>query len=318
LAWALEGARLDRLFHAFVLAYGVLNTLQSGCSLDANGCADGLSPPTANSMSKRGPVGRSGSDLWSRRIPDAVGVVLAVDQVETARTAFGQTDTKHQDRYAWLIRSPLHRPRLHWLASWHRDRLSRSLRVRRPPFPHVGGVEVAGACQVLWVVEYSIEVGFNSLVEHTFVATFVIDLFLVNFRRDLCERENQHSACGRDGIVQKFTAGNMDRHRELATHLCASRQVFHLLGLTKSDLLLCGRLLWGSLFCGDLLCGRLFCGDLLCGRLFCGDLLCGRLLWGGLLCGYLLWGCFFGGRFLPLHCCAHCYISFAEEVRAVA
>ncbi len=49
------------------------------------------------------------------------------------------------------------------------------LKIRRPPFPHVGGVEVAGVCWVLWVVEYSIEVDFSSLVEHTFVDTFVID-----------------------------------------------------------------------------------------------------------------------------------------------
>src|SRR4030095_11993248 len=137
-----------------------------------------------------------------------------------------------------------------------------------------------------------------SRVERAFVDTFVIDWFLVNFHRDLCERENQHPACGRDGVVQKFTAGNLDRHREFATHLCASRQVFHLLALTESGLFLCGHLLRG--------------------RLFCGGLLCGRLLWGGFLCGYLFGGCFFGGRFLLLHCCAHCYVSFAEEVRAVA
>ena len=32
----------------------------------------------------------------------------------------------------------------------------------------------------------------------------LINLFLVDFRGDLCQRENQHPSCGRDGVGEKF------------------------------------------------------------------------------------------------------------------
>src|SRR5262245_20794508 len=77
------------------------------------------------------------------------------------------------------------------------------LTVSRLPLPQVGGVQI-GACLVVWVVQYSIEVDFSRLVECTI--TSIINLLLVYLRRDFSEGEYQHPASGRDGVSQIFTA----------------------------------------------------------------------------------------------------------------
>jgi len=75
----------------------------------------------------------------------------------------------------------------------------------------------------------------------------LIHLFLVNICGNLCECEDQHPACGRDRVGEKFTVGNLDRHREFARHLCVSQQVFHLPWLTNGGLLLWSALVYGRL-----------------------------------------------------------------------
>src|SRR4030095_9728293 len=158
-----------------------------------------------------------------------------------------------------------------------------------------GGINDTRASWVFWVVEYSNEVDFSSLVEHTFIDTFVIDELLVNFRRDLRKRDNQHPACSCDRVIQKFSPRNLHRHCEFTGHLCASYEVFHLPGLRDSGLLLWGDFLWGCL-----LYARLFWAPFPCGYILRGGL--GHR---GLLCSCLPRCCFFGSCFLALQCCTH-------------
>jgi len=114
-------------------------------------------------------------------------------------------------------------------------------------------------CGVLWVVQDAIEVDVGSLIEHTIEDTSAINLLLMYCRRDFCEREYQHPACGRDRVSQIFIARNLERHREFATHLSAGHQFFHSLGLTEGGLLLCRRL-WGSSPLRTVLFGAVFFG----------------------------------------------------------